>query len=293
LQTKTDIRRLLADAGLRPNKKLGQHFLIDGNLMRKLVTSAELRPDDVALEVGCGTGSLTQELAAGAGSVIAVEVDRGLAAVAAAELATLPNVSVLHRDVLAAKHRIDPVVLDSLAVARHRLGGRAVLVANLPYQVASPLMINLLIGPVELSRMCFTVQKEVADRLFAQPGGAEYGPLSIIVRTLSEAERITNVPPQAFWPRPRVESTMVRLDPSPDRRREVGQPDHFAFVVRTCFLHRRKTLAHNLTAAYGADVTMSALAEGAIPPQTRPEELPPPAWVQLAKRLRTAGLHTP
>jgi len=285
VQTQTQIRSLLAAAGLRPTKKRGQHFLVDGNLMRKLVASAAIQPDDVVLEVGAGTGSLTKELASAAGAVIAVEIDAGLADIAAAELADLTNVTLLRRDVLAAKSRIDPQVIDALVEARERHGGRVLLVANLPYQVASPLIIDLLTGSPEFARMCFTVQKEVGGRLLARPGGKDYGPLSVIVQALAEVHRIAAVPPQAFWPIPEVDSVMVRVDPSPERRGRIPGVAHFTGVVKTCFLHRRKTLAHNLTDAYGADVAERVMTAMGIEPRTRPERLDVSAWVELAHAL--------
>jgi len=285
LQTLTTIRSLLASAGLRPNKKLGQHFLIDGNLMRKLVASAEVEPRDVVLEVGCATGSLTRELAGQAGAVVAVEVDRRLAEIAGAELADLDNVTLLHCDVLASKTQIDPQVLAALDEARGRWDGRVLLVANLPYQVASPLVIDLLTGSVAFARICFTVQKEVAGRLLANPSGRTYGPLSVIVQALATVRRIAAVPPQAFWPRPAVDSTMVRLDPDPDRRQRIGDVTHFVGVVKACFSHRRKTLGHNLTVAYGQGVADRVLTGGQIESRTRPEQLDPTSWVELARRL--------
>jgi len=284
VQTQTTVRSLLTAAGLRPNKRLGQHFLVDGNLMRKLVASAEIRHDDVVLEVGCGTGSLTQELAGLAAAVVAVEADPGLADIAARELTELANVRLLQLDALRSKTRIEPRVLDAVAEARQRSGGRVLLVANLPYQIASPLVADLLVGPVVPGRMCFTVQKEVGDRLLARSGG-DYGPLSVIVQATSDLERIAAVPPQAFWPRPAVESVMIRLDPRPERRQAVGDVVHFAGVVKTCFLHRRKTLAHILAAAYGPDAATDALGGLDVEARTRPEQLSPEVWVELARRL--------
>ncbi len=285
MQTQTTVRSLLTAAGLRPHKRLGQHFLVDGNLMRKLVSSAEIRDDDVVLEVGCGTGSLTQELAGLAAAVVAVEADPGLANIAAGELGELVNVRLLQLDALRSKTQIEPRVLDAVAEARQRSGGRVLLVANLPYQIASPLVADLLIGPVVPARMCFTVQKEVGDRLLARSGGGDYGPLSVIVQATSDLERIAAVPPQAFWPRPAVESVMVRLDPSPERRRVIGDVVHFAGVVKTCFLHRRKTLAHILSAAYGPDAADEVLVGLDVEARTRPEQLSPEVWVELARRL--------
>jgi 16S rRNA (adenine1518-N6/adenine1519-N6)-dimethyltransferase len=284
LQTQTTIRALLAEAGRRPNRKLGQHFLIDGNLMRKLIASADIQPGDVVLEVGCGTGSLTEELAALAGAVVAVEADQSLANIAAGQLADVANVVLLDRDVLLSKSQIEPVVLDAVVNAQEQASGRFLLVANLPYQVASPLIIDLLTGRVEPARMCVTVQKEVSDRLLARPGGKAYGPLSIIVQASTEVRRIAPVPPSAFWPAPTVDSAMLRIDLLPDRRQRIGDLAHFASVVRACFMHRRKTLAHNLVTSYGA-AAAGVLARLEVERRARPEQLAPSLWVELARAL--------
>lgn len=291
MQTQTTIRELLESAGLRPTKRFGQHFLVDGNLMRKLVASAELRADDVVLEVGCGTASLTQELAPHVGRVITVEVDRGLAGVATNQLADLPNVTLLHCDALLGKHQVHPDVLSALSNARDQMGGRILLVANLPYQIASPLVIDLLTGPVDIAAMCFTVQKEVALRLDAAPGHGDYGPLAIIVQALADTRRIANVPPQAFWPVPAVDSAMVRLDPNGQRQAQIADIARFAALVRACFLHRRKTLAYNLSAATGAKSVQSMLDPLGIPPTTRPERVTVSQWIALANTIPHLAEH--
>lgn len=253
--------------------------------MRKLVASAEIAPSDVVLEVGCGTGSLTQELAAVAHTVVAIETDEILADVAASQLAGCDNVRLIRRDVLLTKTRIEPTVVQAVVDARGQSGGDVLLVANLPYSVASPLIVDLLTGPVALARLCFTVQKEVGDRLLADPGGKDYGPLSVIVQSLGDVHRTAAVPPRAFWPPPAVDSVMLRIDPNAPRRRQIEDLSHFTDVVKTCFQHRRKTLGHILTAAYDAAAAESALSACKIKARTRPEQLAPSTWVELARCL--------
>ena len=179
MHSKQDIQFLLESAGVRPNKRFGQHFLIDLNLMTKLVEAAEINSRDVVLEVGCGTGSLTEELAEKAGKVIAVEIDHTLAKIASRLLADSKNVLILNADVLKDKHTISSVVADAVKNARKESKGRFLLVANLPYSVASGLMMNLISGDAESllipNAMYVTVQKEVAERMIAEPGGKEYG----------------------------------------------------------------------------------------------------------------------
>ncbi len=283
MQTKRTIQALLESAGVRPNKRFGQHFLIDGNLMRKLVEAASVRGDDVALEVGCGTGSLTQMLAETAGAVVGVEVDRTLADIAAEQVSGLGNVVVLHRDVLASKNRIDEEVLEAVRSARQRCGGRLLLIANLPYQVASPLLIDLLVGSLVPAVMCVTIQKEVGDRIVARPAGRSYGPLSVIGQCLATVERIAAAPPQAFWPSPAVESVLLRITPEPSRRKSLGDIDAFVRLVKGCFRHRRKTLGYNLTALCGNGGRAAEMLDAAgLDPKARPETVAPEGWSRLA-----------
>ncbi len=170
MQTKRHIERLLARAGVTPNKRLGQHFLIDLNLMRLLIGAAHINRDDVILEVGCGTGSYTEGLAKAAGEVVAVEYDSKLAEIARAELKEAQNVTIINADVLENKNTICHEVAAAVEDAHARLGGSFRLVANLPYNVAAPVMMNLTTGPLVTDSMCVTVQKEVGDRMVAGPG---------------------------------------------------------------------------------------------------------------------------
>ena len=169
----SQIKTLLARAGVRPRHRWGQNFLIDLNLMRFLIEAADIQSDDVILEVGHGTGSMTQLLAERARGVVAVDIDPIMADIAAAELAECANVTLIHGDILANKHTLNPAVIDAVAHAAGGAGGavRSVkLVANLPYQIAAPLMMNLLIGPPAIDAMAVTIQREMADRMTAAPG---------------------------------------------------------------------------------------------------------------------------
>ncbi len=289
MQTKSTIRSLLSQAGLRPNKRFGQNFLIDGNLMRKLVEAAGLSSDDIVLEVGAGTGSLTEELSDAAGAVVTVEIDDRLIGIVRSRLAGRDNVALLHRDALAGKHALAGDVLDEMTAARDRLGGRMLLVANLPYQVASPLIVDLLIGPLELARLCFTVQKEVGQRLTAGPGGREYGPISVITQALARIDKIAAVPPQAFWPAPSVDSVMLRVDPLPRVDLEAGDPAALAALVRTAFAHRRKTLSYNLAREMGKDEAARAAAAADVDATLRPERLSVAEYIRLARYVGEKG----
>jgi len=243
MQTKRQIQQLLATAGVSANKRLGQHFLIDLNLMRLLIDSAEITGEDIVLEVGCGTGSLTEGLVEKAGRVIAVEIDRTLAEIARMWLAEAGNVEIINADVLESKSTINPAVTEALATARKGFSGRTLLVANLPYNIASPLILNLATGPVTAAGMYVTVQKEVAERMTARPGCGEYGTLSIFLRATGDVRRIRVLKPSVFWPQPQVDSAMVAFVRDEAKASIIQDFVLFSEVVRLLMGHRRKTLS--------------------------------------------------
>ncbi len=281
-QTKSQIQAILASAGMRPLKQYGQNFLIDGNLMRKLVAAAEVRSDDVVLEVGPATGSLTEELLAVAGHVVAVEIDKGFQAICRDRLGGTGRLTVIHRDVLERKSAVAAEVLEVLAGRQKQLGGRVMMVANLPYQVATPLVIDLLMQEFTVSPMCFTVQAEVAERLVAPPGGKTYGPISVFAQALATAQRIARLPPDAFWPEPKVDSAMLRMDVLVQERLSPEIREQLARVVHGCFNHRRKTMRWNLRTLLGEAELEQIEADGRWNLDDRPERIEVPQWVQLA-----------
>ncbi len=280
VQTKTEIRATLAALGIRPRRRLGQNFLIDGNLMRRLADAAEIGPNDVVLEVGPGTGGLTDLLVGRAHQVIAVEIDRALAAHLRDRFAEQANFTLIERDVLANKNRLAPDVVE--AVNRAAVCRRVLLVANLPYGVASPLLLNLLHELPVVRRYCFAVQRDVADKMVAAPGCKAYGPLSIVLQAATEVRRIAQVPATAFWPQPKVESTMLRLDRVAQHLSGPTEVAAFATLVRNGFAHRRKTLRYNLVRC----LDEGALADAAESTNLsrRPEQLTVDEWLELARR---------
>lgn len=280
-QTQKTIRRLLDEAGLAPRKRFGQHFLVDRNLMGRLVQAAEIEPSDVLLEIGAGTGSMTRLLAATGARVITVEIDPALASLASRTVDDCPNVTLLQRDALAGKSRISPELIGALRDALAGENARLKLVANLPYDIATPFVIDLLLTDLPLTRLCFTVQAEVAGRFLAPPDRSDYGPVGIISQALCRGERIAKVPPQAFWPAPKVASAMIRLDRFPEDQRTVIHPIEFAEFVRGFFLHRRKTLGHLARDHAKADPIRSALAMLGIDEISRPETLSVSQWISL------------
>jgi len=290
MQTKNDIEQLLTQAGTSPRKRFGQHFLIDLNLMRLLVDAAQVGPDDVVLEVGCGTGSLTEALARRAGFVVGVEVDQALAPIAAAQVADKANVCLITGDVLESKHHLHAQVLEAISQARRVYAGRLVLAANLPYGVASPVMINLMVGPVLADAMVVTVQREVADRMLAVPGTKDYGLLSILLQSLGRVDLLRVLKPTVFWPKPQVDSAMVGFVRDPDKARRIAEAHLLVQVIDLFMGHRRKMLKAIAKSTQGrfAHVTdwLSLFVACDINPTCRPEQIGPDAYVALANAVR-------
>lgn len=284
-QTKSEIRSILASAGIRPLKRFGQHFLIDGNLMRKLLAAARIRDDDVVLEVGPGTASLTEHLVERAGHVVAVEIDNQLQRICRDRLAASDRFTLIHGDVLERKSAISADVRKALVSRQADLGGRILLVANLPYQVATPLLIDLLMDELAVSPLCFTVQAEVADRLIASPGGKVYGPVSVFTQALATVDRIARVPPEAFWPVPKVESAMLKVGRREDTTMSPLILESLREVVHACFSHRRKTMKSNLRTLLDEDSYQRVEADGRWNLTDRPERISVTRWIELATLL--------
>ncbi len=286
MQTQRQIQELLTAAGVSPNRRLGQHFLVDLNLMRLLVESAQIQRDDIVLEVGAGTGSLTGAIAEQAGHVVTVEMDRTLAGIAQSQLAGAANVELINADVLSSKGTLEPAVVAAVTAARARLAGRVLLVSNLPYDVASSVMINLVKGPLTADAMTVTVQKEVAQRMTASPGSRDYGTLSIFLGATGEVEMLRVLRPSVFWPPPGVESALVHYVRDEPKSRRIRDMDLFSRIVALFIGHRRKMLRACIKQAPpdlgGRDLWMDIFARGGIDPTRRPEELSPGQYVDLA-----------
>ncbi len=260
-----DVKALLERRGISPRTALGQNFLTDPNLLLFIVRTAEVDRDDVVLEVGTGTAGLSVPLAKRASRLVAVELDPVLFALTTERLEGFRNVELIHRDVLAGKHEVAPEVLAAVrtALAAPGAGSHLKLVANLPYSIATPLIVALLETDLPFERMVVMIQKEVADRLSSPPGSRTYGAPSVLCALHAEVSIVRTVPRHVFWPRPKVESAIIDI-----RRRERIDPaphDYDAFVdlVRALFSSRRKMIRHLLKKRLGGAEPAAAVLDAA------------------------------
>jgi 16S rRNA (adenine1518-N6/adenine1519-N6)-dimethyltransferase len=250
-QTVSYLSRRFEEVGLNPNKRHGQNFLIDLNLIQLLARTAAVGPNDVVLEIGTGMGSLTSLLAEQAAAVVTVEIDQFLHQMAREELERFDNVEMLKQDALKNKNLIHPNVME--AVKRHLAAGENrifKLAANLPYNVATPIISNLIREDLHPATLTVTIQKELADRLMASPGTKDYGSLSVGVQSLCDVELIRVMSPQVFWPRPKVDSAIVHLIHREKRRAMIPDLGYFHNFVRAMFFHRRKFMRSVAVSAF-------------------------------------------
>lgn len=277
-QTISYLTKRFQEVGLNPNKRHGQNFLIDLNLIELLARSAELTPDDVVLEIGTGTGSLTGLLAPQCAHVVTVEIDEHLHQLAQEELEDHENITFLHQDALKNKNNFHPHVLDTIASKMEKYPGAIFkLAANLPYNIATPIISNLLRCPVLPESMTVTIQKELADRLVGEPNSKDYGALSVWAQSLCDVSIVRVLPPTVFWPRPKVDSAIVHLVHRPDKREMIPDVDFFHTFTRRIFFHRRKFLRSVAISAFKNQLEKSeidtVLEAHQLGPNSRTEQL--------------------
>jgi 16S rRNA (adenine1518-N6/adenine1519-N6)-dimethyltransferase len=267
-----DITELLAQHGLAPRRAFGQNFVSDPNTVRRIARMANVGPNDHVVEIGAGLGSLTLALAETGARITAIEIDHGIAPVLRDVVKELPNVSV--------------VVGDALELDWNEIippESKAVVVANLPYNVATPLVADLLDAIPQISRFVVMVQKEVALRLASSVGSSDYGAISVKVAYWATARVLGDVPPSVFIPRPKVTSSIIEIT-----RREtpaVGPhiaPQQLFKVIRTGFGQRRKMLRRSLAAI----ATPENFVLAGVSPEARPEELDVHQWGRLATEIQ-------
>ncbi|MBM4306020.1 MAG: ribosomal RNA small subunit methyltransferase A [Deltaproteobacteria bacterium] len=272
------LRQELKEYGLSPRKKLGQHFLSDRNILDKVIRAAGVNQEDVILEVGPGLGEMTLALAQKADQVFAVEIDSKLAELLRQKVSGLPNVKIIWGDIL----RID---FNSL----FRETGRPFkVVANLPYQISTPLLFRFIESKKIFSSFTLMLQREVAERIVASPGEKEYGPLSVFIQIFSDVSILFFIKPSAFFPPPKVESAVVHLVWKEDPLIELKNEKWFKKVVKASFCYRRKTLINALkhseiSLPESIELKMDKLG---IDPQRRPGTLTLQEFIRLADALK-------
>ncbi|MCI6714289.1 MAG: 16S rRNA (adenine(1518)-N(6)/adenine(1519)-N(6))-dimethyltransferase RsmA [Lachnospiraceae bacterium] len=262
-------------------KKYGQNFLIDSNILDKIIESAQLTKDDCVLEIGPGIGTMTQYLAEQAGEVVAVEIDKNLIPILEDTLSDYSNVTILNEDILK---------VDISKIVEERNGGKPIkVVANLPYYITTPIIMALFESHVPLLSVTIMVQKEMADRMQVGPGTKDYGALSLAVQYYAKPEIITRVPASCFMPKPNVDSTVIRLTRYEKPPVEVEDEAYLFAVIRASFNQRRKTLANGLANAgnlgVNRQVVEETLDEMGLSRQIRGETLDLKQFTDLSNRL--------
>lgn len=281
LGTPTGTIEVLQKYNFNFQKKFGQNFLIEPHVLETIVEAAGVGKDDCVLEIGPGIGTMTQYLAEEAGEVIAVEIDKALIPILKDTLAAYPNVTVIHGDILK---------LDVKELVRDRNAGKPVkVVANLPYYITTPIIMQLFESHVPLESITIMVQTEVAERMQVGPGTKDYGALSLAVQYYSRPEIVTHVPPSCFMPKPNVGSTVIRLTRY-EQPPVVTADEEFMFkLIRASFNQRRKTLVNGLSNASGLNLSKAEVAEALekmeLPPAVRGETFTLEQFARLGSLL--------
>ena len=286
LYNPTNTLEIIKKYGFGFQKRFGQNFLIDGNVVEKIVREAGITKDDFVLEIGPGIGTMTQILCENAGEVAAVEIDKNLIPILAETLAPYDNVTVINEDILK---------VDVRKLAEEKNDGRPIkVVANLPYYITTPIIMGLFESHVPLESITIMVQKEVAQRMQVGPGTKDYGALSLAVQFYADAQIVLKVPASCFMPRPNVDSAVIKLVRHEDAPVKVKDEQFMFRVIRAAFNQRRKTLANSLAnsselngsghACTREDVTTALEAMG-LPAGIRGEALTLAQFGELADRL--------
>jgi len=263
--------------GLKPRRQLGQNFLIDANIVRKIIKAAEISEDNYIIEIGPGAGALTAALARSDVRLAVLEIDRGLIRLLKDQFKNLPQVKIMERDVL-------EVEWEEMLIGLAGRNTEVKLISNLPYNISGPFMYNLFREAFPFSKAILMFQKEVAQRLLANPGDSDYGTLSVLSRYYCRGENLFDVSKNVFWPRPKVDSTVIRLTP---RSKELSNPEEKLFweIVQSLFQQRRKTILKRMSIHFNIprnDLT-ELLKKAAIIPAARPEELDVNQFAKLAR----------
>ena len=263
-------------------KKFGQNFLIDTNILEKIMDSAEISKDDCVLEIGPGIGTMTQYLAERAGEVLAVEIDKNLIPILSDTLAAYSNVTIINEDILK---------VDINGLCKEKNGGKPMkVVANLPYYITTPIIMGLFESHVPLKSITVMVQKEVADRMQVGPGTKDYGALSLAVQYYAQPKIVCQVPPSCFIPKPNVGSAVIRLSRYEEPPVKVQDENAMFSLIRAAFNQRRKTLVNALSNASEMKLSKEKIAkileEMQLPSTIRGEALTLEQFAEISNRLQ-------
>lgn len=271
----TDAKRLCREYDVFPSKGMGQHFLVDPRVAEQIADAAALAPRETVLEIGAGFGALTAALIERGVTVIAVERDRRLGRALKDRFGDRPDLRLLVEDIL----RVDWAGVGD---------GPLVVMGNLPYMITSPILERLVRHRARITRAVVTIQKEVAQRIAADPGSKTFGALTCFVQADFTPQFSMEIAPRAFWPQPAVTSAVLRLTPRTPPLLTDAEREPFTAVVQALFQHRRKTLLNGLlNPALGLtrDRVLAAIRDAMLDPQQRPETIPVPTLAQLAKLI--------
>jgi len=296
-QTISWLKPELFKNNIRPNKRFGQNFLIDQNILTFIVKAGEANENDVVLEIGTGTAALTNLLAEKARSVVTVEIDKGLYAFAQKVAKGHENIIFINKDVIINKSHLEPDVINVVERLLHTsdsggecAGSDLKVIANLPYNISTPLIINLLESNFPLKLMVLTLQRDITNRLSARPGTKDYGILSVISQYFCKIEVLKHLPPDVFWPSPKVESSIVKLVLyNKDEVTPISNYGLFRNIVKTIFMSRRKTICNSLKVLYKGSVRneliLPVLETVGIDPAVRGETLDVEKIIKLTYEL--------
>lgn len=277
--------QILKKYGFTFKKSLGQNFLIDSNILTRIVNGAEIDENTGVIEIGPGIGSLTEALAKSAQKVVSFEIDGRLLPILAETLADYNNIEIINQDIL--KANVDEIIKEKFADCK-----KVMVVANLPYYITTPILTHLLENTTLIDGYVVMMQKEVANRLSAKVGTKDYNSLTILLNYYTNVEYLFTVPKKVFVPAPNVESAVVKIMTKKEKDVDIDTETFFDFV-RTCFVQRRKTLMNNLIAANGKDkkeLLLECCENAGIDPSRRSETLTIEEFNNLHKQLKEKNI---
>tara|TARA_R110002111_G_scaffold117466_2_gene179480 strand:+ start:50208 stop:51128 length:921 start_codon:yes stop_codon:yes gene_type:complete len=287
-QTRSYLMQLFERHGFNPRSDLGQNFLIDLNIIEYVVTNGHIQPTDIVLEVGTGTGGMTTFMAQQARHVISVEYDANMHKLAGEATRKYDNISLLNCDALKNKNQLSPTVVNEIeAQLQANPGSHLKLIANLPYNIATPIVSNLVASDLPWDRMVVTIQLELGLKMACKPTTSNYGALSVWLQSQCFVKLLKTLGPTVFWPRPKVDSAIVQLTPNPVLKKTIGDRVFFQDFLRRVFQHRRKLMRSTLASMYSKQLTKPEvdailLAHGIEKEKARAEELTVTELIPLA-----------